>query len=248
MTEDLYQKYTDYVDSVIKSGDISNFKTHPDYMYMLEHCAESIGKDCFRELLNKTKIVLKDIVEFCNLNDSIGRDSYNKLYLTPSSLRYIYQAHLILSHFKRISQNNEISIVEIGGGYGGLFLAINYFNKYYDVRIKEYNIIDLPRITELQSLYLSKFITEIPIKFHSSDTYGSDIEKKTPLYLISNYCFSEIGSSHREKYIDVLFKKLDHGFITWNKIPIYDFGFKATVLPEFPYSSGVLGRNFYVYF
>jgi hypothetical protein len=249
MADEVYHQYSDFITNVLKSGNISNFKNNPSYCYVLEHCSESIGQAYLNEILTTTPISLRDIVEFCAINDSIGnplRFKYRQIEVSPSSLRYIYQAHLALSHFKSVNDGTPVSIVEIGGGYGGLCLAVDYFNKYYNIPIQEYNIVDLGPAISLQALYLSKFALSIPTKFHSSDTYGSEIVKNSQTYLISNYAFSEITMYHQQKYIDILFPKIDHGFMTWNFIPVYNFGFPTTVTPEVPDTAG--GSNRYVRF
>jgi len=78
-------------------------------------------------------------------------------------------------------------------------------------------------IIELQKLYLSNFDLSFPIDFVSSNTYGENI-CNNDVFLISNYCFSEINSYNQKNYIDILFPKVKHGFIIWNHIPLYNFG------------------------
>lgn len=249
MSDEVYDQYVHCISEVLKTGDISNFKNNPSYCYVLEHCSESIGRGYLHEILTTTPISLKDIVEFCEMNDSIGnprRSRYGKLEVSPSSLGYIYQAHLALSQLKSVDNGTPVSIVEIGGGYGGLCLAVDYFNKYYNVSIQDYNIIDLSEAIRLQSIYLSKFSLTIPTKFHSSDTYGSGIIKTSQTFLISNYAFSEIAVYHQKKYMNILFPKIDHGFMTWNCIPVYNFGFPTMVTPEVPNTHD--GSNRYVRF
>ena len=71
------------------------------------------------------------------------------------------------------------------------------------------------------------------------------------LFLISNYSFSEIESEHQKGYIKYLFPKVSHGFIIWNHIALYDFGFKVTIEDEYPLTSNnpnPLLNNKYVYF
>ena len=46
-------------------------------------------------------------------------------------------------------------------------------------------------------------------------------------------------------YIKTLFPKVQHGFMAWNMIPIYDFGFKYTIEDEYPKTGDF---NKYVYF
>jgi hypothetical protein len=148
---------------------------------------------------------------------------------------------LALTHF---SECDSSDIVEIGGGYGGLYLAIDYLKNRYKVNIKSYSIIDLPRITKLQEDYLNLFKHDIPLNFFPSTNSGSDILNKNN-YLISSYCFSELPQYLQKKYIETLFPKITHGFFAWNNIPLFDFGFKYR-LNE--YICNIAGYNMYVYF
>jgi hypothetical protein len=133
------------------------------------------------------------------------------------------------------SLNTVNDIVEVGGGYGGLCLALHHFAGKYDVTINSYTIIDLPEISELQKMYLKAANPSIHAEFEVSSTFGENITK-TNMFLISNYCFSEIDNSLQKKYIHTLFPKVSHGFMAWNNIPVYDFGFSMTQEKEYPFT------------
>lgn len=244
----IYTTYNDFVKNVVMLKDLSYFKSHPSYTYMLEHVSYSFGKDYISLIKSEFNIDTKKIQNFCKLNDRIG--SPNKyyfedisMYTSPTSLRYIYHALLILKH---INETKNTNIVELGCGYGGLCLAINFFNTN---RIDSYTCIDLPDIIELQKLYLSNFDISFPINFISSETYGENIQNDN-VFLISNYCFSEISSYNQKKYIDILFPKITHGFITWNNIPLYNFGKELIkVETERPVTGSTNGNsNLFVFF
>jgi len=227
----IYSTYSNYVDTLVSTGNLSTFKTNPNYTYMLEHVNYSQGLQYLNLL--KNIFTLNDIVTFCNMNDSVGNPemfSYPNLLCSPSSLRYLYHAHLILTHYKNY---NLTDIVEIGGGYGGLYLAINFLHKNYHVNIRSYTIIDLPSISKFQRLYTSKFNTTISLNCLESTNFGNDINNSN-MFFISCYSFSEIPSNLQEQYIKTLFPKISHGFIAWNNIPLYNFGFTYTEEQENP--------------
>ena len=65
------------------------------------------------------------------------------------------------------------------------------------------------------------------------------------MFLISNYCFSEIPGNLQKEYIAKLFPKVSHGFMAWNHIPVYNFGFDIKEEVEFPKTGSY---NKYIYF
>ena len=244
----LYTTYTDYVKSIVQFNDLTNFKNNPAYTYMLEHVNESLGHQYLQLIKDKFGMSDIDILVFANMNDAIGNPkkfSYLGTQISPSSLRYIFQAMLILAHFQ--SQGvSSIRIVEIGGGYGGLCLAVNYCLKFFpEISVSQYNIIDLEAPTKLQAKYLSHHRLSFPVCTHLAETFGSNIQGGDDLYLISNYCFSEIDAGLQTRYVSSLFPKINHGFITWNNIPLYDIGKTVTFEEEYPKTGPM---NLYVRF
>jgi hypothetical protein len=245
MSDETYTTYVNYVKNINLTRDLHNFKSAPEYTYMLEHVSDVYGQEYLNQIRAHTTLTEEDIVEFCRLNDSIGnpqKTRYNTMVVSPSSLRYIWQAHIILTYFKQFK--DEFNFVEIGGGYGGLCFAISYLSKKYDIKINSYTIIDLLDITILQREYIGRHMLNFPVEFEDAATYGSNVAKNN-MYLISNYCFSEISAEHQRKYIQVLFQKISHGFLAWNAIPVYSFGFKLEVCDEVPITHP---NNKYVFF
>jgi hypothetical protein len=248
--DDLYSTYSNYVNSILLSGNISLFKNHPSYTYMLEHVSFTLGQEYLKLIQDEFHLSDVDIAIFCSKNDQIGspvKMQYGTLVVSPTSLRYIYQALRILQHCKSVGYTTP-SFVELGGGYGGLFLAIDHFMSRFDIIAKSYTIIDLEPIIRLQELYLSKHYVKTPISFHNAHTHGNAVTGNTN-FLISNYCFSEINADAQKKYVEILFPKCNHGFITWNHIPIYDFGKKIHSELERPMTTQLIETpNYYVTF
>jgi hypothetical protein len=183
------------------------------------------------------------------LNDAIGnpnKEKYDnlKISVSPSSLRYIYHTHLILTYMKKIN-NLKVDVIELGGGYGGLCFSLNHFASKYGIHINSYKICDLSNIINLQKIYLNTVNSTLNIEFLDASSFGSNIECNN-MFLISNYCFSEIAKEKQDSYRQILFPKIIHGFMAWNCIPIYDFGFPALIESEIPNTGGHLNK--YVYF
>lgn len=235
----MYSQYENFLKTM---DSLANFKQNSNYTYVLEHVSKPQGEEYYNLLKD---IYSDDVIQvFCNVNDSIGnpvRHLINRIVTSPTSLRYLYHAHLILKHF---GNQPEVNIVEVGGGYGGLCLAIDYLSKYMNKNIHSYHIIDLDPAINLQKIYLKKYTLSFEVTFSSASDYGKEL-KRDDYCLISNYCFSEIEKHHQENYITCLFPKVSCGFLIWNHIPLYDFGKKVNVENEIPLTGP---GNLFVFF
>jgi hypothetical protein len=214
-----YTDYINYISNIINNDDLSTFKHNNIYNTILEHVSYKQGYEYLKLIMNEFNPNINDIIEYTKMNDSVGSPSvynYGLIICSPSSLRYIYHTHLILTHMKNKKLNN-INIVEVGGGYGGLCLCISYFSKYFDITILKYNIIDLQIVNQLIKKYLKNFNSNINfiVELHNSDTYGEYINDDN-LFMISNYCYSEIDIDERNKYKALLLPKITHFFLVWN--------------------------------
>lgn len=241
-----YSRYIEAVGNIVATKDLSSFKRHPDYEDILEHVSYPIGIEYYNHIRESTEIPTHHIILFCKINDKVGNPKkydFGNFECSPTSLRYIWHAHIILTYMKSLNKDSH-DIVEIGGGYGGLCLALNYFSPFYDVKISSYTIVDLKVITQLQTLYLETVKLSYPVSFVDASTYGRDIAL-TSAFLISNYCFSEIGYDFQNQYLEHLFPKIEHGFMAWNFIPLYEFRKPLRVEDEKP-KTGPL--NQFVYF
>jgi hypothetical protein len=135
--------------------------------------------------------------------------------VSPTSLRYVYQSHLILSHIQELDiLDDKMNMVEIGGGYGGLCLALYYFAHYYGIKIRSYTIIDLPEVIQLQKMFHTS-VGMKGVEYVNAFTYGKEINHNE-MFCISNYCFSEISLENQHWYRYHLFPKVSHGFMCWN--------------------------------
>jgi len=231
-----YSVFENYIKDIILKNDFSNFKSHRHFTYMLEHVTEPQGREYLNLLLKILSI--DEINVFCDMNDSIGNPKihkYGAVKCSTTSLRYLYHAYLCLKHLETAGLKD---IVEIGGGYGGLCLAINFLCKKLKIDINSYTLIDLPYVAQLQRIYLSNF--DILFEYNSIDStlFGEDLNKSN-LFLISNYSFSEILPEFQKKYIQKLFPKVSHGFITWNHVPVFNFGYECVIEPEKPLTTDI---------
>jgi hypothetical protein len=203
-----------------------SFKNNKVYQQILEHTpgyrAElylKAIKEEFSSFYNNNKNIL---IELCNKNDYYGKPEKIKIsdftVCSPSNLKYIYHSLLILNNIISKKLNN-VDIIEIGGGYGGLCFFIYNISKLFNVAINSYTIFDIKEVTILQKRYLK--LLDINI-----ETYDikDDWKLNKNSYLISNSAFSEISKDLQEEYSEkVLNNYVSNGFLVWNFIPVYQF-------------------------
>jgi hypothetical protein len=242
----MYRKYELFLNNINRNNiKETNFKNNKDYNSILEHVSVEHGYEYLKLIESEFgDIELSHIIEFARMNDNYGGTikvefvSKNGTIVecSPTSLRYIYHALLILTDYKKtILEGINIPIVEVGCGYGGLFLSINYFSKILGVDIKKYYLIDIDIVGNLIKLYLeiNKEMIHIDYEILSASLYGSDINE-SELYFISNYCFTEIDEGNRQSYINLLLNRCIHGFITWQTVFGYTLDYAFHILRKIP--------------
>lgn len=221
----MYEQYLNYISANIDKVEMSDFpfKRNDSYSYMLEHVTQELGRQYLDFIEKEFKNIPEtNIEEFVKINDKFGSPQFchyklhsgKDLTTSPTTLRYIYHALLILKHYQETASTK--SMVEVGCGYGGLFLAICYFANCLNITIDKYYLIDFPQIGQLIDKYLKQQdqVVTIPYEIHDCFDYGIGIHD-TNLFFISNYCFTEISEDKRQLYVAKLLNKTKHGFIIW---------------------------------
>jgi len=260
----MYSEYQNNVKSLLQMQNF-NFKSDRTYNAILEHVSYEQGNNYISLIIQFVndrfkEITFENINDYLQMNDTFG-DPKKELFMykdkqiicSPTSLRYVFHSLLILNYMKTTTTTK---IVEVGCGYGGLFLAIDHFSKILNIVIDRYYFIDLPEICGLIQHYieLHKMNVGINYSIHSAYNYGLDIIDND-LFFISNYCFTEIDEIHRNRYIINLFPKISNGFITWQTIfnvPIENVNIIGKdikyVEEEYPQTATISKKNYYVYF
>ena len=219
-----YLKWDNYAASSAETR-APAWKTHPHVSYMLEHEWESAAKIYIEYL--RPFLTAEQIQAMASANDKHG-GAVTKLIegitTSTSSIRYIRHSYDFCAHI--ISKGlNDVTVVEIGGGYGGLALTMFQMADIMNLRIKNYILYDLPGVTKLQKYYLSLHGVEERVQWRDTNTYGSECSEIDTNVLISCYSLSEIADSYRTKYLQTLLPKIKAAFFVWN------WGSKAA-LPE----------------
>lgn len=218
----MYNNYINYLSKLdFNFIESLNFKSDNNYCGILEHVSYDLGLKYLILIEYEFPQLDFDVInEFVTLNDKYGNpikydyEIYEKeLYCSPTSLRYIYHANLILNYYKKTGCKN---IVEVGCGYGGLCLAIQFFSNRMGIKINNYNLIDFSEVGNLIKQYLSIHKSNIfsIITIHDCNTYGKNV-RDDDLFFISNYCLTEIDTNSNNNYVTTLLPKTKNGFITW---------------------------------
>jgi hypothetical protein len=214
------------------------FKSDPRYACasVLECVSNDEAKMYLELISSEYGLSYIHIVDFARMNDRYGRPKTNTftyfdknkgvggswvvISASPTSLRYIYHALVILDHYMGVGGSG--GIIEVGCGYGGLFLAICYFSKILGVRLGEYTMIDLPGVVDLIRKYLLahplltfgvsyRVLEMCPTGYCGGGLFGDGC------FFISNGFFTEMDEVYRKQ----LFASggiVKHGFIVWQTV------------------------------
>ena len=179
------------------------FKNHPAYIHVLEHVSYEEGQQYLKEI----DIDYLDKLQEIKQNDAIGKPQtydYPSIgNISPTTIRYIKNTSDIINKFG----TSFDSIVEIGGGYGGLCKVMSSFIKF-----DQYLLLDLEECNLLSRRYLSIF--NLPTLSHTAEEID-EIDENFDL-LISNYAFSECHKEVQQDYIERFIKKSNNFYIMHN--------------------------------
>lgn len=251
MNMSIYERYINYIKTIdLNKPETWNFKSNPEYTYMLEHVNVNYGnmyleliRNKYTEFYNINKIYL---ISLCSINDAYGvtnvHDFKDFTRCSPTNLRYIFHSLLVLDYMKENNLNN-IDCIEIGGGYGGECFFLMKLAKLYNINISSYTIFDLLEASQLQTKYLNNL--ELNVNCYQLEDFNNLKENS---FLISNYAFSEIPLDIQEKYTNVVLNPyVSIGHLCWNNIPIYKFIENGIIEKEEEYpKTGI--NNYYVKF
>jgi len=193
--------YLNVCDYAAKSDDFFNeFKTHPAYRHVLEHVS-------YEEGLQYYNMIDLDIKEEVKKNDTFGSPDiyeYPCGKISPTTLRYVKNTCDIVRNF-----GSELSsIVEIGGGYGGLCVtASNYID------FDSYLILDQEEPNKLTRKYVSRW--DLPHQSCRLDELVLDDDHEFDL-CISNYAFSECDLETQTEYLEKIIKKSKRFYLVYN--------------------------------
>lgn len=144
---------------------------------MLEHVQEHVGREYAKALAREPD--WGAIRTICHDNDRLGNAEKFFIYpfgmVSPTTLRYLHHAVLVLKRLKTAG-HSKVSIVEIGGGYGGLAYVFRRLAAHREVEVLSYTIIDLPEPRRLQQAYLQEVMGSLACYFWKAPEEASTLK------------------------------------------------------------------------
>ena len=208
MSWTLQQPAIDSYLSACRSADqasdfFKTFKNNQAYRHVLEHVSYEEGQ----QYLDEIELEYEDKLDEIKENDNLGTPitcSYDGVgMISPTTVRYLKNTSDIVN---KLGTSFD-SIVEIGGGYGGLCKVMSSF-----VKFEQYLLLDLEECNMLSKKYLSHF--DLPTMSYRPEEIV-DVEDNFDL-LISNYALSECDRETQMMYIERFVKKSDKFYIMHN--------------------------------
>jgi len=197
-------------DFVSNDNKFDTFKQDSRYIPVLEHVDKEESLLYISEMKSK-ELITDSVLNSVKENDKYGSSTvfeYDELGLiSPSTIRYIKSSLDILDYFG--SDVDYKTILEIGGGYGGLCKVFTSF-----IDFNTYKLIDLPEPIRLSQKYLSKF-DDIKNKINYISTEKIVSVKNIDL-VISNYAFSECSKKYQQIYYEQIIQNCKKFYIIYN--------------------------------
>ncbi|HSW76799.1 MAG TPA: hypothetical protein VLG50_07125 [Candidatus Saccharimonadales bacterium] len=227
MSLSIYTNFYNYLNQCITNQDeFCKFKTSSHITGITEHPCLDQYKDGFVGQIvfyaDQLHLDVDDVLTSCMINDQYGSPFLssivyqNKTYqISPNTLRYIYNGLHMLLLFKNNKNNkSSISIVELGGGYGGQCLILYVLTKMLSITITSYMVIDFYPVCQFITHYLCYFNIHIETNAYL-DNHIHDLTNHYDLF-ISNYCLGELPFPIQKYYIDKIFNHIDSYYIQYN--------------------------------
>jgi hypothetical protein len=224
---DLFEenKYNNYCDVIKKNLNLSvsdmNFKSDSIYTVVTQNVSMSVALQTLINIKEEYGTIFNNNIEYikelCHKNDSIGLPIKTNIdclgLIALTNIRYIDHAFHVLTYIKSSNLDN-IDIIEVGGGYGGLAFFIIKLSTIFNININSYTNYDLPEVCQL----VSKISLNIGVDIKCGNILEPLIHKDNS-FLVSSYAYSELPEHIKTLYQNNIFKYINHGLIIWNYIP-----------------------------
>lgn len=146
-------------------------------------------------------------------------------FLSRETCSHVYSAHRMRSAIEKNLPEQELQVIEIGGGYGG---TCYWLHKLLPARISRYTIVDLPEVNLVQAFYLGT-VAESALLLYGERrrSQGPTIEllphfrlsesDARPNVVINQDSMPEMPESEVARYLKWISEHLDGLFFSFNQ-------------------------------
>lgn len=200
-----YRPFSEACRRVVERGEWATFRQDEAIANVVEPVSEAVGISCAATIAVKFAARWDDVAAIAN--DTVGGPAiveFDGVEHAPATWRYILRALELGAAFGTL---DGLTIVEVGGGYGGLAAVI--------VQLFEpaaYAIYDAAEVSMLQAGYLAALgifdvatISEMPAEPVKYDLFVSD------------FALCELSAEVRQEYGDKLMRLARCGAVGWNE-------------------------------
>ena len=232
------------------------FKQHPELNHTIESVSKELGGRYVQAIRDRFPQVTFDIIKsFVVKNDQYGSpqkfiyefpcvtsNTTKLLYGSPSSLRYAMQALLVLEH---LSTTPCSWVVELGAGYGGMYVALLTFLPLFTLftPLTRYVAIELPDVAVMTRTYLQTVVNgqnasglkipndvvqmnlagdSAPLPYHiwTWDEMATKMEEERSAWMSDAFFVSHLGFTELDGDVQEVVRKrclryCSHGMLTW---------------------------------
>lgn len=210
-SEESIQRYNEALNRAANEDEaFRSFRRAPGVREIVEGVPDVVGQGYFAKLVDELSLdTLTMMWERATKNDLVGEPQLVQLrpdkVASSTTMRYLWNVVDMERHGVTL---DDVDVVEVGGGYGGLCRMIHEFHKP-----RSYTIIDLPEALALADRYLKCY--GINARMVPCDAYAHE-----PIdTFISNYALTELTKDVQEEYIQKLMCNAKHGYVTYNSQP-----------------------------
>jgi putative sugar O-methyltransferase len=197
------------------------FRSNAKYANILISGVKWHGEKYLERVQNELPELLDKLDDF-RKNDSVGSPQVFKYgehgNFSPQTLRYM---NTLLELKQKFGKMNNWSIVELGGGYGGLCHTI-----FCDVPYRKYTFYEVPPAVKLAQKVLEELKVKRVTFREPEDFDDSEIHD----LFISEYTLSEFDEEGIELYLNRLVRRCKNVYLNMN---IWDQEKKNTTLEKF---------------
>lgn len=196
------------LDAAASISTFRHFRRIRDYTAILEHVTPEQGTAYLAKLSHRPELIAA-LPRFAR-NDEPGNPRLHDFpphgRLSPTTLRYV---KVLCDLLDRFGPMDDLSICEIGVGYGGQCRVIGEWS-----RPAEYCLVDLRPALGLAERFLDHFVLPMTIDLRTLNT----LRPRDWDLVISNYAITEMPREVQDAYMERVVMRARRGYLTFNRI------------------------------